>query len=91
MTETKTNCDPVSDVIDSFWALWPEKTVDEVATFKKDVLKGFRSLMDSVIDTTIAGIDHHVENARRIRKEWEEQDAAADAADAAADAPPNPA
>ncbi|HMV49394.1 MAG TPA: hypothetical protein PLD20_13720 [Blastocatellia bacterium] len=90
MTEKQTTCDPVDYVIDSFWALLPEKTADDVATFKKDVLKGFRSLMDSVIDSAIAGIDRHVENARRMRQEWDEQDAAADAADAA-DAPPNPA
>ncbi len=89
MTEKQTTCDPVDYVIDSFWAMLPEKTADDVATFKKDVLKGFRSLMDSVIDSAIASIDRHVESARQMRKEWEKQDTAADAA--GADAPPNPA
>ena len=90
MTENQTTCDPVDYVIESFWALLPEKNADDLATFKKDVLKGFRSMVDSVVDTAIANTDRHVENARRMRKEWDEEDAAADAADAA-DAPPNPA
>ncbi|HEX9004979.1 MAG TPA: hypothetical protein VGB07_34030 [Blastocatellia bacterium] len=90
MTENQTTCDPVDYVIESFWAILPEKTADDLATFKKDVLKGFRSMVDSVVDTAIANTDRHVENARRMRKEWDEEDAAADAADST-DAPPNPA
>jgi hypothetical protein len=90
MTENQTTCDPVDYVIESFWAILPEKTADDLATFKKDVLKGFRSMVDSVVDTAIANTERHVENARRMRKEWDAEEAAADAADAAG-TPPNPA
>jgi hypothetical protein len=77
-------------VIESFWAILPEKTADDLAKFKKDVLKGFRGMVDSVVDTAIANTDRHLENARRMRQEWDAEEAAADAADAAG-APPNPA
>ncbi|MEP7337819.1 MAG: hypothetical protein ABI977_08740 [Acidobacteriota bacterium] len=87
MAENQTTCDPIDYLIDSFWAILPEKTADDLANFKKDVLKGFRSMADSVVDSAIAETDRHLENARRMRQEWEAEDAAADAADA----PPNPA
>ncbi len=74
-------------VIDSFWACLPEQTADEIATFKKDVLRGFRSAVDSFVDSEIARTDRHVENARRMREEWE----AESATQSSEDAPPNPA
>lgn len=74
-------------VIDSFWACLPEHTADEIATFKKDVLRGFRSAVDSFVDSEIANTERHVENARRMRQEWE----AECAAQSSEDAPPNPA
>ena len=90
MAERQETCDPIDYMIDSFWAILPEKTANNLATFKKDVLKGFRSMVDSVVDSAIAETDRHLENARRMREEWDAEEAAADAADAA-DASPNPA
>jgi len=87
MAEHQTTCDPIDYLIDSFWAILPEKTANDLATFKKDVLKGFRSMVDSVVDSAIAETDRHLENARRMREKWDAEEAAADAADA----PPNPA
>ena len=57
-------------LIDSFWASLPEQTADELATFKKDVLKGIRSAVDSLVDTELECIDRHLENARRMREQY---------------------
>ncbi len=79
--------DFLDDVIDSFWACLPEEAADNLATFKKDVLKGFRSAVDSFVDTAVANTDRHVENARKMREEWQ----AECAAEASDETPPNPA
>ena len=57
-------------VIDSFWASLPEQTADELANFKKDVLKGIRSAVDSLVDSEIACTDRHLENARQMREQY---------------------
>ena len=57
-------------LIDSFWASLPEQTADELATFKKDVLKGIRSAVDSMVDSEIALTDRHLENARQMREQY---------------------
>lgn len=57
-------------LIDSFWAALPEETADNLANFKKDVLKGIRSAVDSVIDSEINCTDRHLENARRMREQY---------------------
>lgn len=57
-------------LIDSFWASLPEQTANEIATFKKDVLKGIRSSVDSLVDHEIACIDRHLENARHMREQY---------------------
>ena len=67
--------DPLDYLIDSFWACLPEKTADDLATFKKDVLKGFKDTVDSVIDTEIKLTDQHLENARRMREEFRQREA----------------
>ncbi|MEO6726405.1 MAG: hypothetical protein ABIP14_14050 [Blastocatellia bacterium] len=56
-------------LIDSFWAALPEQTADDLAIFKKDMLKGIRSAVDSLVDTEIECTDRHLENARRMRQE----------------------
>jgi hypothetical protein len=70
-------------LIDSFWASLPEQTADELATFKKDVLKGIRSAVDSLVDTELECIDRHLENARRMREQYSRPKTE--------NAPPNPA
>lgn len=57
-------------LIDSFWASLPEQTADELATFKKDVLKGIRSAVDSLIDMELECTDRHLENAQRMRDQY---------------------
>jgi len=96
MTEQQTTRDPINHLIDCFWAILPEKTADEVATFKKDVLKGIKDSVDWLIETEIESTNQHVEQARRVRQEWQEQREEWEAKCAqqdgpAADAPPNPA
>ncbi|MFN0084844.1 MAG: hypothetical protein ACKVX9_05610 [Blastocatellia bacterium] len=80
--ETATN--PINFLIDSFWASLPEKTADELGTFKKDVLLAIRDTVDQLIDTEIEQTDRHLENARKMREEYRgcepRQDAAPDAA-----------
>jgi len=76
MEEKQEACNPFSYLIDSLWATLPEKTADDLANFKKDVLKGFKESMDSFIDNEIRRTDEHLENARRMREEFrrEEED-----------------
>ena len=88
MTEQQTTRDPINLLIDSFWAVLPEKTADDLATFKKDVLKGIKDSVDWLIETEIEATSQHVENARRMREEWKAKCAEQDAS---ADAPPTPA
>lgn len=71
MSEKYTN--PFNYVIDSFWACLPEKAADDLATFKKDVLTGFRDSVNWTIDEQIKWIDKHVENARRMREEYRQE------------------
>ena len=83
MTEKQQTGNVFEYLIDSFWASLPEQTADELATFKKDVLKGIRSAVDSLVDTEIECTDRHLENARRMRQKRCQPEAE--------DAPPNPA
>lgn len=85
MTEQNENF--FDSVIDGFWACLPEEAADNLATFKKDVLTGFRSSVDSFVDTSIAETERHLENARRKREEWR----AECSAEPTDEAPPNPA
>ncbi len=73
MSENYTN--PFNYVIDSFWASLPEKTADELATFKKDVLTGFRDSVNWMVDEQIKWIDRHIENARRMREQYHQEKA----------------
>ena len=83
--------DFLDEVIDSCWACLPEEAANNLATFKKDVLKGFRSAVDSFVDTAIANTERHVENARKIREEWRAECAAEASSEPFDDTPPNPA
>lgn len=79
----QTVCDPFSCLADSFWASLPEETANELADFKKRVLNGIKSTVDSVIDHEINRTNQRLENARRMREEHRRN--------SAEDAPPNPA
>jgi hypothetical protein len=86
--EEKRECvsNPLNYLIDTFWASLPEKTADELATFKKDVLGAIKDTVDFVIDTEIDWTDRHLANARKMREQYQKP-----GAPAAEDAPPNPA
>jgi hypothetical protein len=60
---------------DSFWASLPEKTANDLANFKKDVLTRIRSGVDSLIDTEINWTDRRLENARRMREQYRQTEA----------------
>ena len=76
-------CNPFSYLIDSFWASLPEKSADELAKFKKDVLKGIKDTVDRLVEEEIECTDWHLENARRMRERYRQSETN--------DAPPNPA
>ncbi|MDX2030573.1 MAG: hypothetical protein SF339_07885 [Blastocatellia bacterium] len=82
--ENETNANPFNFLIDSFWASLPEKTADELATFKKDVLLAVRDTVDQLIDTELAWTDRHLENARKMREEYRRREAQPGAAPDAA-------
>jgi hypothetical protein len=74
---------PFDFLIDSCWASLPEKTADEIATFKKDVLTAIKDGVTWLIDQEIESTNRHVENARRMREQYKEPEPEAP--------PPNPA
>ena len=75
--------DPFNYLADAFWASLPEESANELADFKKRVLNGIKSAVDSIVDHEINATDRHLDNARRMREQYERK--------AADDAPPNPA
>ncbi|MCI0336526.1 MAG: hypothetical protein L0226_03030 [Acidobacteria bacterium] len=83
MAEKQTECNPFSYLVDSFYASLPEKTADDIGTFKKDVLRGIRDSITTWIDEEIELTDRHLENARRMRERHRQ--------DEAEDTPPSPA
>lgn len=82
MTEKRTTGNPFDYLMDSFWASLSEESADNLATFKKDVLKGLRSAVDRFVDEEINQTDQRLENARRMREQYRPRPAAA--------TPPNP-
>lgn len=94
--KTEENYNPLNVLnylADSFWAALPEQTADNIATFKKDVLTGIRDGVNWLIDEEIKWTNIHVENARRMRREYEARQAAhrATGTPPVSDVPPNPA
>jgi hypothetical protein len=83
MADKETYYNPFCYLIDSFWASLPEKTADQLATFKKDVLRAVKDSVDSCIDQEIKSTDQHLDNARRMREQYQQK--------RSEDAPPNPA
>jgi len=79
----QTVCDPFNYLADAFWASLPEESANELADFKKRVLNGIKSAVDSIVDHEINATDRHLDNARRMREQYQRK--------AADDAPPNPA
>lgn len=68
MSEKKIN--PVNLLIDTFWAVLPEKTADELASFKKDLLVSARDTLSFIVSKEIEWTDKHLENARRMRERY---------------------
>ncbi len=59
----------------SFWAVMPEELANTVAGVKKDLLTSLRSTIDSMVDHDLACLDRNLENARRMREEWNQKSA----------------
>ncbi|MGH9938933.1 MAG: hypothetical protein ACREAM_22050 [Blastocatellia bacterium] len=84
MSEKKqTVCDPFDYLADTFWASLPEDSANDLAAFKKRVLNGIKSTVDSMIDHEINATDRRLENARRMREESRQE--------TTEEAPPDPA
>jgi hypothetical protein len=73
MADKQTEFNPFYYLIDSFWASLPEKTADQLATFKKDVLKAVKDTVGSCLDREIKLTDEHLENARKMREQYRQQ------------------
>jgi hypothetical protein len=82
----QTVCDPFDYLANAFWASLPEESANELADFKKRILNGFKSAVDSIVDHEVNATDSRLENARRMREEWRQK-----AAETEGEAPPNPA
>jgi hypothetical protein len=59
----------------SLWAIMPEEMANTVAGVKKDLLTSLRSTIDSMVDHDLAWLDRNLENARRMREEWNQKSA----------------
>lgn len=59
----------------SLWAIMPEEMANTVAGVKKDLLTSLRSTIDSMVDHDLACLDRNLENARRMREEWNQKSA----------------
>lgn len=70
------------EIAASFWAIMPEDLANTVAGVKKDFLTGLRSTIDSMVDHDLNCLERHLEQARRMREEWN-REAAAPAGEAA--------
>lgn len=82
--QQQTICDPFEYLADAFWASLSEESANELADFKKRVLNGIKSAVDSIVDHEVNATDQRLENARRMREEWRREAAEGEA-------PPNPA
>lgn len=69
MADKQEDFDPFYYLVDSFWASLPEKTADQLATFKKDVLRAIKDSVNTCLEGEIKATDEHLENARRMREE----------------------
>lgn len=78
--QEKKTVNPLNLLIDTFWAILPEKTANEVAGMKKLALLAVRDTLSWVVDKEIEWTDKHLENARKMRDRYEERSSpAADA------------
>jgi hypothetical protein len=82
----KNICDPFDYLATAFWASLPEESANELADFKKRVLNGIKSAVDSIVDHEVNATDDRLESARHMREEWRRK-----AAEEEGEAPPNPA
>ncbi|NBO64265.1 MAG: hypothetical protein EBU88_05365 [Acidobacteria bacterium] len=65
------NINPFNLLIDTFWALLPEKTADEIASFKKSLLLTARDSLSFIVSKEIEWTDKHLENARKMRERYQ--------------------
>ncbi len=64
---------PINLLIDTLWALMPEKTADEIANFKKMALLSLRDTLGWAVSKEIEWTDRHLENARKMREQYREK------------------
>lgn len=58
-------------LVDSFWAGLPEQTADDLAKCKKDALTWVKDTVTHFVDEEIKWTEWHLENARRMRREYQ--------------------
>jgi len=74
MAEKQVN--PLNILIDTFWAVLPEKTAAEMASLKKFALLSVRDTVNWVVSKEIEWTDKHLENARKMRERYQPVDPA---------------
>jgi hypothetical protein len=69
----KTSCegDFFNYIVDTFWASLPEQTADDLAKCKKDALNWVKDSVTQFVENEIQWTERHVENARRMRREYQ--------------------
>lgn len=73
MAEKEIN--PINLLIDTFWAILPEKTADELANMKKLALISARDTLNWVVTNEIEWTDKHLDNARKMRERYQQNEA----------------
>ncbi len=64
---------PINLLIDTFWAILPEKTAEELANMKKLALTTTRDTLNWVVSKEIEWTDKHLENARMMRERYQKR------------------
>lgn len=70
MAEKQVN--PLNLLIDTFWAVLPEKTANELANVKKFALLTVRDTVSWVVSKEVEWTDRHLENARKMRERYQQ-------------------
>lgn len=74
--ETK-SVNPLNFLLDTFWAVLPEKTANDLAGMKKIALLTVKDMVDWVVTQEIEWTEKHLENARKMREQYQKKEESA--------------
>ena len=61
-------------MVDTFWASLPEQTAEDLAKCKKDALSWVKDTVTSLVEDEIKATNQHLENARRMRETYRQNE-----------------